>query len=155
MGASQVLQPQIRQRGYDEVIDSLDNIPLLRKMKIRRMRLDLLTPVAKSSSGPTVPMVAVSPPAANAGKSATAMATDGYFGILANPQSPRLEPLGSPGPVTPIDLSHTEEAATKAGGLLAVARPRMPMSVATAPPVAPSRDQEHESGPSSPIADGH
>ncbi|KAL8383603.1 hypothetical protein RB595_010682 [Gaeumannomyces hyphopodioides] len=159
MAATRLLGSQIQQRGPEDVLRSLNTIPALRNLQLNS------PPGARSRSGQAVPSLSVSSssissasPAsiANGGGLAAVMAAGGSFGMLAKPLSPRLEPLGSPGPVTPIDLSHTETAATNAGGLLAVARPRMPIAVATAPPAAGPRVEKYESEPSFPFAaDGH
>ncbi|KAL8407471.1 hypothetical protein RB594_006335 [Gaeumannomyces avenae] len=159
MAASRVLGSQIQQRGQEDVLQSLNTIPALRNLQLNPNQR------ARSRAGQAVPSLSVSSssissasPAsiANGGGLAAMMAAGGSFGMLAKPLSPRLEPLGSPGPVTPIDLSRTEEAATTAGGLLVVARPRMPIAVATAPPAAGPRVQTYENEPSFPFdADEH
>ncbi|KLU90567.1 hypothetical protein MAPG_10419 [Magnaporthiopsis poae ATCC 64411] len=136
--ASRALGSQIKERGPEEVLQSLTAIPAFQDMQLNQ------PPAAKTKSGAgqqAVPSLSVSdssissaPPGSiphGRGLAAVLAAAD-QLGMLTKPQSPRLAPLGSPGPVTPIDLSHTEEAANKAGGLLAMGRPKMPVVVALA-----------------------
>lgn len=141
--ASRVLGSQIHQRGPEEVLQSLNAIPAFQDMQPNQPP----APAARSSAGQAVPALSVSSSSVSSASPASiphgrglaaVLAAADQLGMLTKPQSPRLEPLGSPGPVTPIDLSHTEAAANNAGGLLAMGRPKMPAVVATTPPATGS-----------------